>query len=134
MKKVYYLTGITLCCLMGVYSSFGQTQSPYKLPDAFKFDFQVTQVITENRKSAEPDTAQFFYTQSGEYAAVSVSGRDGRKGNLLMVLTRDGIGVFFNGHNKNITIVSVRKLVSDLSGFMKWIRIDSIMFELKPKM
>ncbi len=131
MKKAYFLIGAMLLCLMGVHSSFGQAQTSYKLPDAFKFDYQVTQVITEKQRSANPDTAQFFYTRSGEYAATAFAGREGRKGNLLLVLTRDGICIFFNEHNKNITIVSVRKLVSDLSGFMKWIRIDSLMSAMR---
>jgi hypothetical protein len=134
MKKAYFFIGVALLCLPGANPSFGQTQNPFKLPDEFKFDYQVTQVITEKQKSADRDTMQFFYTQSGEYAAASASGRAGGKGNLLMVLTRGGICVFFNEHNKNITIISVRKLVSDMSGFMKWIRIDSLMSGMRAGM
>lgn len=134
MKKVYFFVGVALLYLMGANPSFGQTQNPYKLPDAFKFDYQVTQVIMEKQKSNNRDTLQFFYTQSGEYAAVSASGGAGRKGNLLMVLTREGICVFFNDHNKNITVVSIRKLVSDMSGFMKWMRMDSLMSGMRAGM
>jgi hypothetical protein len=131
MKKAYFFIGVALLGLMGMNPAFGQSQNPFKLPDTFKFNYQVTQVITEKNKTADRDTLQFFYTQSGEYAAASVPGRAGMKGNFLMVLTREGICIFFNEHNKNITIVSIRKLLSDLSGLMKWIRIDSLMSGLR---
>jgi hypothetical protein len=134
MKKVCFFIGVTLLSLLGVQPSFAQAPIPYKLPDAFKFDYQVSQVITEKQKTADRDTLQFFYTQSGEYAAASVSGREGMKGNLLMILTRDGICIFFNEKHKNITIVSIRKLLSDMSGFMKWIRIDSLMSGMRAGM
>ena len=52
---------------------------------------------------------------------------------LFIILTRDGGCIIFNEHRKSITIISIRKLMSDLSGLTKWIRIDSLVAGLRKK-
>ena len=134
MKKVLIFIWVFFTGFLVGKQSFGQATNPYKLPDSFKFDYQVTQAITEKQKSGERDTIQFFYTKSGDYAAVSAMGRAGIRGNLLMILTRDGIGILFNENKRSITIISFRKLASDMSGIMKWIRMDSLMTNMRSGM
>ena len=41
--------------------------------------------------------------------------------------------IIFDEHNKNITIISIQKLISDLSGLTKWIRMDSLMAKMRNK-
>jgi hypothetical protein len=114
--------------------SFAQTQSLYKLPDVYTFDYQVTPVLFNKKNAADSSVMHFFYTKSGDYAAARITGKANRKGNLFIVLTSDGLGIVLDEHNKNITIVSVKKLDSDITGLMKWIRMDSIVAHMRNKM
>ena len=121
---VYLLTGN---------ESFAQTPAPYKLPDTYNFDYQVKQIVFKKKNVSDSSELHFFYTKNGDYAAARISGRVNRNGNLFIVLTRDGMSILFDEHNKTITIVSVRKLASDLSGLTKWIRMDSILAHMRNK-
>ena len=82
---------------------------------------------------ADTSVMHFLYSKSGDYAAARISSRDNKKGNLLIVITNNGTCIIFDEHNKNITIISIRKLISDLSGLTKWIRMDSLMANLRKK-
>ncbi len=112
---------------------FAQTPSAYKLPDNYRFDYEVTQEFAGKKNAADSSVVHFYYSKSGDYAAARLSGKARMKGNLFVVLTRDGNAVIFDEHDKKITIISVRKLVSDLAGLAKYIRMDSLMAGMREK-
>ena len=121
------------CCLFQGNESLAQSQSAYQLPDNFHFDYEVVQVLVSRKKLEDTCTMHFFYTKNGDYAAARINRKVGTKGNLLVVINRDGTSVFFDEHNKSITIISIRKLLSDLSGITKWIRMDSLIANMRNK-
>lgn len=129
-------TAFVLLFLVGILEgkeSFAQAPAPYKLPETYHFDYSVEQVMAKKRPSADTSIMYFYYTKSGEYAAIRVSGKDGNKGNLFIVLTRDGTSVIFDEHKRNITIISGRKFASDFTGLTKWVRMDSLMANMHRK-
>ena len=107
--------------------SLAQTPLPYKIPETYLFDYSVEQEMVKESPAADTSSMYFYYTKSGEYGAARMIGKDGKKGNLFIVLTRDGMAVILDEHHKNITVISVRKLASDLTGLTKWIRMDSLL-------
>jgi hypothetical protein len=130
--KLFFILLLAAGILKGK-SAYAQTQSPFKLPDMYRFDYEVEQLLSNKEKIADTSVMHFFYTKSGEYAAARISGKENRKGNLFVVLTRDGMSIIFDEHNKNITIVNVRKLVSGLSDLTKWIRMDSLVAHVRKR-
>ncbi len=54
-------------------------------------------------------------------------GKSNVKGNLFLVMTRNGILILFDEHKKEITIFNVQEIFHDMSGLMKYIRMDSLM-------
>jgi hypothetical protein len=110
-----------------------QTASVYKLPDSFRFDYTVTQTIHDVKKVSDSSVVNFYYTKSGDYAGAEFTGKENTKGNLFIVLTREGNTVIFDDRNKSIRVISLRKLVSDLTGLMKWIRMDSVMAYMRKR-
>ncbi|HEV3223772.1 MAG TPA: hypothetical protein VGZ90_12880 [Puia sp.] len=113
--------------------SMAQTQPPYQIPDSYRFDYEVTQMLVHKKNVSDTSVMHFLYTKTGEYAAARISSKNNMKGNLLVVITSDGMSIIFDEHSKNITIISIRKLISDLSGISKWIRMDSLTANLRKK-
>jgi hypothetical protein len=119
--------------LLGVFPSLAQTPSGYKLPDSFQFDYTVTQTVHRAKKIPDSSIVHFFYTKSGDYAGAESSRNAGGKGNLFIVLTREGNSIIFDERSKSITVISIRKLVSDLAGLAKWIRMDSVIANMRKR-
>jgi hypothetical protein len=121
-----------LCfCQLQFLSSLAQTPSGYKLPDSFQFDYTVTQTVQHARKHPDNSVMHFYYTKSGDYAGVEFSRNADSTGNLFIVLTREGNSIIFDKRSKNITVISIRKLASDLAGLTKWIRMDSVIANMR---
>jgi len=118
--------------LLHVDRSLGQSQS-YQLPGTYSFDYEVEQVFVSTRSTTDTSVMHFFYTKSGDYAAAGMNRKANMRDSLFIILTRDGMCVIFNEHHKNITIINIRKLMSDLSGITKWIRMDSLIASLRKK-
>jgi hypothetical protein len=116
---------------MKITPSLAQTPSGYKLPDSFQFDYTVTQTVRHAKKVPDSSVMHFFYTKSGDYAGAEISRNAGGKGNLFIVLTREGNSVIFDERSKSITVISIRKLASDLAGLTKWIRMDSVIANMR---
>ena len=114
-------------------SSVAQTPSGYKLPDSFQFDYTVTQAVYHQKKAPDSSVIHFFYTKSGDYAGAGISRNNGTAGKLFLILTREGNGVIFDERNKSITVISIRKLASDLAGLTKWIRMDSVIAHMRKR-
>jgi hypothetical protein len=132
MKSIFVLWGIVL--LLIINNSFGQPPPAYQLPDNFHFDYDVTQVMSGKKNVADSSVIHSFYTKSGEYAAARLSGKGKMNGNLFIVITREGNVVVFDEHSKNLTIISIRKLMADFSSLSKWIRMDSLMAHMQKNM
>ncbi len=133
MKVKFFLFVWLLAGLLVGNDSMAQSPSPYKLPESYHFDFEVTQMILHKENNSDTSTMHFFYTKSGEYAAAGINMKGDAKKNLLVVLANDGTAIIFNEYRKNITIINIRKLVSDLSEITKWIRMDSLMANMQKK-
>jgi hypothetical protein len=132
--KMKPLVLLFLCFgLLKVNPSLAQTPSVYKLPDNFQFDYTVTQTVRHAKKIPDSSIMHFFYTKSGEYAGVEISRNADSKGNLFIVLTREGNSIIFDERSKSITVISLRKLASDLAGLTKWIRMDSIIANMRKR-
>jgi hypothetical protein len=117
--------------LLKLIPSFSQSPSGYRLPDSFRFDYTVTQMVSHAKKITDSSVLHFFYTKSGDYAGAEMSRNSNDKGNLFIVLTREGYSIIFDEHNKTVTVISLRKLASDLAGLTKWIRMDSIIANMR---
>jgi len=131
MRIKSLFTFLTIACLLAGNRLTAQTQTPYKLPESYVFDYQVTQVLVDRKSGEDSSLLHSFYTKSGDYAAVLINQRGHMKGNLFMVFTRDGYTIIFNEQKKNITIISIRKILSDLAGLTRWIRMDSVMAHMR---
>jgi len=112
---------------------FAQEKPQYNLPDSYRFDYEVSQMIVNKKSTADSCIMHFFYTKSGDYAGAGINGKSGGKEKLFVVFTRDGNGIIFDERKKDITIVNFRKLVSDLGGLLKWIKMDSLIAQLREK-
>jgi hypothetical protein len=133
MKIKSIISAWLLVCLLQGYTTNAQSPSPYQLPESYRFDYEVTQVLLHKKNISDTSTMHFFYTKSGDYAAVRMSMKENLKRPLMIILTSDGTSIILNEHRKSITIISIRKLMSDLSGINKWIRMDSLMANMRKK-
>lgn len=132
MKQIFFF--LLLAGLFTGKESVAQTTATYKLPEIYSFDYRVDQVLISNRQGADTSVLHFVYTKSGDYAAIRMSGKEGSRGNLTMVISREGMGVIFNERHKEITVINIRKLASDFAtGLTKWIRMDSLMANMHRK-
>jgi hypothetical protein len=127
MKNKFLVSLLLIGSLFQGNSLPAQTAALYSLPDSYRFDYEVDQLVTGRKNATDTNTLRFYYTKSGEYAAVSLPPKDKMKGNKFVVLTRDGIVVVMNEHKKSITIVSLRKMSADMMTLVKYIKIDSLM-------
>jgi hypothetical protein len=133
MKMKSFFTIILLASLFQGTISYSQTVALYNLPDNYHFDITVSQVLVSKKNAADTSIMHFFYTKNGDYAAAEINRKANMKGNLFIVITRDGAAVIFDEHAKSITVLSVRKLLSDFSGLTKWIRMDSLIANIRNK-
>ena len=131
MKPVFVL--LFFVALLKGNGSGAQTPSSYQLPGAYQFDYSVEQSMSYKNKTADTTIMYFYYTKNGDYAAARITARFQKKGNLFIVMTRDGMTIVFDEQKKEITILSLRKLASDLMGLTKWIRMDSLMAHMHNK-
>jgi hypothetical protein len=131
MKTKSFFTIWLLASLLQGKLSAAQSQSPYQLPDSYRFDYEATQMLVHKKNITDTSVMHFLYTKSGDYAAARISGKVKMKSNLLVIMTKDGMSIIFDEHSKNITIISIRKLISGLSDITKWIRMDSLMANLR---
>ncbi len=127
MKNKFLVTLLLIGSMFQGNKLSAQTAVLYSLPGSYRFDYEVDQLVTGRKNATDTNTMRFYYTKSGDYAAVSLPARDKMKGNKFVLLTRDGILVVMNEHKKNITIVSLRKMSSDMMTLVKYIRMDSLM-------
>ena len=133
MKVKWFFIFLLLAGLLRANGSSAQSMSPYKVPEAYRFDYEVEQSLSHVGKTADTSVMHFFYTKSGDFAAARISGKGHGAGNLFIVLTREGVSIIFDEHNKSITIISLRKMGSDLLGLTKWIRMDSLIAQMHKK-
>jgi hypothetical protein len=132
MKQIFFF--LMFAGVLTGKESVAQTPTAYKVPDMFRFDYTVDQVLISQKQGADTSVMHFAYTKSGDYAAIRMSGREGSRGNLTMVISREGMGVIFNERHKEITVINIRKLASDFAtGLTKWIRMDSLMANMHRK-
>jgi hypothetical protein len=133
MKMKTFFIALICIGLLKVNPSLAQMPGGYKLPESFQFDYTVTQTIFHAKKIPDSSVIHFYYSKSGDYAGAEIRGHDNMKGNLFVVLAREGNTVIFDERTKSITIISIRKLASDLAGLTKWIKMDSVIANMRKK-
>jgi hypothetical protein len=109
--------------------SYSQAPASYKLADNYRFDYEVVQKVSGERNGADSSDIHFFCTKSGDYAGARMLGK--KKNKMFVLLTKDGMSAIFDEQSKTIIVINVRKLVTDLAGLMKYIRMDSLMAQMK---
>ena len=128
-KLVFSLT--LFVCLLTASTINAQSTVSYKLPANFDFDFEVTQKVVSNKNPTDTCNTHLFYTKNGDYAGARINGRTNINGNLFLVMSRDGILILFDERKREITIVSLRKLMSDLTSLTKYLRVDSLLARMQ---
>jgi len=131
MKTKQLFLFFVCVALLKVSPSLSQSASGYKLPDSFQFDYTVSQTLHHEKNVSDSSILYFFFTKSGEYAGTEMSRSENSRGNLFIILTRERNCIVFDDHNKTVTVISIRKLASDIAGLSKWIRMDSVMAHLR---
>src|SRR4030095_2160135 len=117
-----------LCILLGLAakSTFAQTKDAYVLPDTYHFDREVIQVMSDKKNAADSSRFYSYFTNSGEYAGLRMQGETTNHTGWVIV-TRSGNITFFKERDKTATVISMRKIFSDLADLAKWIKMDSVM-------
>jgi hypothetical protein len=133
MKRIFIFLVTFASFLLANHPLSAQSQPAYKLPDVFSFEYEPTQTLIHMGKSSDTTEIHLFFTKSGEYAAIRMDKNGKHKHNLFVVVNRDGIFTIFDDHKKSITIGSARKIMSDLSTVTKWIKMDSVMANIRKK-
>ena len=131
MKIKIFIIIVISIGILKVNESGAQSPAGYKLPDNFQFDYTVTQSVRHAKKIADSSIVRCYYTKSGDYAGASFSKNAEGKGNLFIIITRAGNIDVFDDKNKTITIISIRKLGSDIAGLARWIRMDSVIAHMR---
>ncbi len=126
MKKKTLFGCIILACGLVASPSFAQTQNAYVLPDHYHFDREVEQVFSNKKNAADSSRVFSYFANSGEYVGLRMQGTM-TKHKGWVIVTRTGNIIFFSDRDKTATVISIRKLVSDISGLTKWIKMDSVM-------
>ena len=119
-----------LCISLGlVVTSFAQTPA-FVLPAIYHFDREIIQVTSGKKNAADSSRFYSYYTNSGEYAGLRMQGKTANHAGWAIV-TKNGNLVFFKERDKTATVVSIRKIVSDLADLAKWIKMDSVMAAMR---
>jgi hypothetical protein len=111
-------------------STFAQTKDAYVLPDTYHFDREVIQVISDKKNAADSSRFYSYFTNSGEYAGFRMQGETANHMGWVIV-TRSGNITFFKERDKTATVISMRKIFSDLADLAKWIKMDSVMASMR---
>jgi hypothetical protein len=133
MKSKLFFPLLLFASLFSGNALFAQEKPKYNLPDNYRFDYEVKQVVVNNKNTADTCTMHFFYTKSGDYAGAGFNGKGDNEEKLFVVLTRESIAIIFDQQKKNITIVNIHKLISDLGGLLKRIKMDSLVAQMRQK-
>src|SRR5579871_2126145 len=89
-------------------SSFSQQKTAYQVPDSYNFDYEVVQQVKSAGKS--PTTITYYYSQDGEYTAMSGD----TKNNNLIINTKDGNTVIIDNQKKSIVVMRMQNMMGDI--------------------
>jgi hypothetical protein len=123
------------CIVLGLVakSIFAQTKDAYVLPATYHFDREIIQVTSGKKDPADSARFNSYYTNSGEFTGIKLQG-EGAKHTGWVIVARNGNTVFFNEKEKTATVISMRKIFSDLEDLAKWIKMDSVMAGMRRRM
>ena len=110
-------------------TSFAQTPA-FALPATYHFDREIIQVGSGKKNASDSSRFYSYYTNSGEYAGLRMQGKTANHAGWAIV-TKNGNIVFFKERDKTATVISIRKIVSDLADLAKWIKMDSVMAAMR---
>lgn len=122
-----------MACGLVAGPSFAQTPNTYILPDHYHFDREVEQVFYGKKNEADSSRMFSYFANNGEYAGLNMQGAM-TKHKGWVILTRAGNIIFFNERDKTATVISIGKLMSDISNLTKWIKMDSVVAAMRHRM
>ncbi len=114
-----------MACLIPA-AVFPQAKAPYQLPESFHFDYEVVQIATSKKNAADTSTMHYFYTKSGDYAGMKVSGRKSSRENNFIIFTKNGDWVVIDEDKKTITIINMGNMMMNMASAAKGMKRDSI--------
>lgn len=112
---------------------FPQAKAPYQLAEGFQFDYEVVQVSTSKKNTTDTSTMHYFYTKSGDYAGMKVSGRKGNREKNFIIFTKNGDWVVIDENKKTITIINMGNMMMNMANATKGIKRDSLAGASKSK-
>src|SRR5580765_7507711 len=125
MKRNHFLKLLAPFFLVPFFA-FPQAKAPYQLPESFHFDYEVVQVATNKKNAGDTSSMHYFYTKSGDYAGMRVSGRKTSRENNFIIFTKDGDWVVIDDDKKTITILNMRNMMMNFANAAKGMKRDSL--------
>jgi hypothetical protein len=94
MKKIIYLSFMTLLCCFRLQAQDSKPAGPYKVPAAYHFDYKVVYEIDREDKKT-PEKMSYYFTKSGEYMSMETPKSNEDEDMNFMVSTKDGLMITF---------------------------------------
>jgi hypothetical protein len=120
MKKLVYLSAITLIGVLRINAQETKPAEQYKVPAAYHFDYKVVYEIDREEKKT-PETMSYYFTKNGEYMSMETPDSEKDKEMNFMVSTKDGLMITFGEESVPKSPDKHRKVlkVMDLHSMMK---------------
>lgn len=119
MKKIFYLSAITLLSILRINAQETKPAEQYKVPAAYRFDYKVVyEVDREDKKS--PETMSYYFTKNGDYMSMETPDNGKDKDMNFMVSTKDGLMITFgeepvpknpNQHRKVLKVMDLHSMM-----------------------
>ena len=114
-------------------AAFPQAKAPYQVPETYHFDYEVVQVATNKKNAGDTSSMHYFYTKSGDYAGMKVSGTKSSRENNFIIFTKNGDWVVIDDNKKTITILNMKNMMMNLASAAKGMKRDSLSGDSKNK-
>ena len=89
-----------------------QQQSAYKVPDSYKFEYEVVQQLHNSDKtSGGVKNVTYYYSENGDYTGIKAD----TKNNTLVIFTKDGTTAMVDDQKKTITLFRMQNMMADAS-------------------
>lgn len=94
MKKIIYMSAMTVLCCYRVLAQEPKSAEQYKVPAAYHFDYKVVYEIDRDEKKT-PETMSYYFTKSGDYMSMETPKSHEGEDMDFMVSTKDGLMITF---------------------------------------
>jgi hypothetical protein len=108
MKKIVYSILFLSALFFIPGAATSQQKAAYQVPDSYNFDYEVVQQVNAAGKS--PTTITYYYSQTGDYTAMSGD----PKNNNLVINTKDGNTIIIDNQKKSLVIMRMQNMMGDI--------------------